>query len=128
MEARVQRRCAEMPGGSGARAGGGLNWLGSMDDLFTRVRDAGQWDAFSLWFQSIFKSSSGVVETGGENVHLGLGAGGVVLLDRFIDAGDDDGGVAGVLAGSVDGVFVPGAFGQAGFGEQGVLGLAEGGI
>ena len=35
-------------------------------------------------------------------------------VDGFVDAGDDDGGVAGVFAGRIDGVLVPGTIGQAG--------------
>ncbi len=55
-----------------------------------------------------------------------MGAGGVGGFDGFVDAGDDDGGVAGELAGGVDGVAVPGAFGQAGGVEEGLFGGAEG--
>ena len=44
----------------------------------------------------------------------------------FVDAGNDDGGVAGELAGGVDGVLVPGASGQAGGVEQGLFGGAQG--
>ena len=47
------------------------------------------------------------------------GAGVVVGVDGFVDAGDDDGGVSGELAGGVDGVLVPGAVGEAGGVEQG---------
>jgi hypothetical protein len=48
-----------------------------------------------------------------------LGAGAVGSFDSFIDAGDDNGGVAGELAGGVDGVPEPGASGETGWVEEG---------
>jgi hypothetical protein len=55
-----------------------------------------------------------------------LGAGGVGGFDAFIDARDDDGGVAGELAWCVDGVLVPGAFGQATRIQESLFGGAQG--
>ena len=55
-----------------------------------------------------------------------MGAGAVGGFDAFVDSGDDDCGVAGELAGGVDGVLEPGAAGQAGWIEQGLFGGAEG--
>ena len=68
----------------------------------------------------------GAVEGLGEHGQLLRARLAIFGVDGLIDAGNDDGGVAGVLAGSVDGVPVPGAIGQAGGGEQGGLGLAQG--
>src|SRR5258707_431634 len=68
----------------------------------------------------------GAVEGLGERGELGLGAGTVGGFDAFVDAGDDDSGVAGELAGGVDGVLEPGAPGQAGWIEEGLFGCAEG--
>src|SRR5262249_52020613 len=56
---------------------------------------------------------------------LGLSAGGVGGFDGFVDAGNDDGGVAGEFAGGVDGVLKPGTFGKAGGVEKRLLGGAE---
>jgi len=53
------------------------------------------------------------------------GAGGVCCFHGLIDSGQHNGGIAGVLAGSVDGVAIPGAVGQAGIDEQGGLCLAK---
>ena len=66
----------------------------------------------------------------------GLGTAGQLLrgkisvsgIDGLVDAGDDDGGVAGEFAGSVDGVAVPGAVGKARGREQRGFSLAEGEI
>ena len=54
-----------------------------------------------------------MVERFGEGGELGLGSGGVGSFDCLVDSGDDDGGIAGELAGGVDSVTVPGTFGQA---------------
>ena len=53
------------------------------------------------------------------------GAGLVIGVDGFVDAGDNDGGVAGELARCVNGVAIPGAIGQAGFGDERGFGLAQ---
>ena len=57
---------------------------------------------------------------------MSLGAGSVWGVDTLVDAGDDDGGVAGELARGVDGVFVPGALGKAFGVEEGFFGVAKG--
>ena len=54
-----------------------------------------------------------------------MGSWGVRGVDSLVDAGNDDGGVAGELARSIDGVFVPGAFGQAFGVEEGLFGVAQ---
>ena len=56
---------------------------------------------------------------------MGLGAVGVGAVDGFVDARDDYGGVAGELAGCVDGVPVPSAARQAGGAEKGGFGVAQ---
>jgi len=58
-----------------------------------------------------FEDGCRAIEGRGQGVELRLGAGCVFGVDAFCNAGDDDGGVAGVLAGSVDGVAIPAAFG-----------------
>ena len=58
-----------------------------------------------------FEDGGGAVEGFGEGGELRLGAGGVGGFDGLVDAGDDNGGVAGELAWGVDGVAVPGASG-----------------
>src|SRR5580658_3959708 len=50
--------------------------------------------------------------------HLLLGAACVFCVDGFVDTRDDDGRVARVFAGRVDGVFEPWATGQALLGEK----------
>src|SRR5260370_41790173 len=72
------------------------------------------------------EDGGGAVEGFGERGELGLGAGGVGGFDAFVDAGDDDGGVAGELAGGVDGVLEPGATRQAGWIEEGFFSGSEG--
>ncbi len=67
----------------------------------------------------------GAIEGLREHAKLLLGEDGVVGVDGFIDAGDDHGGVAGVLAGRIDGVLVPGAIGQPCGGEQIGFGSAQ---
>jgi hypothetical protein len=55
-----------------------------------------------------------------------LGGSGLVFgVDGFVDAGDYYGCVAGELAWGVDGVAIPGAIGQAGFGDERGFGLAQ---
>ena len=63
------------------------------------------------YFAAASRDGGGSVEGGGKYADLDLGAGCVAGVDALGDAGDDHGGVAGELAGSVDGVLVPGAFG-----------------
>jgi hypothetical protein len=60
------------------------------------------------------EGGGGAVEGLCEGGELGLGARGVGGVDALVDAGDDDGGVAGELAGGVDAVAIPGTAGQAG--------------
>src|SRR5258708_38984582 len=80
------------------------------------------------------EDGGGAVEGVGERGELGLGPGSVGGFDAFVDAGDDDGGVAGELAGGGDGVLEPGAPGQAGWvgeslfsGSQGLVKWCRGG-
>src|ERR1700744_5125400 len=81
----------------------------------------------SVWlFCRSLKNSGSVVEGFGQGSQLGLGAGGVGGFDGFIDAGDDDGGVAGELAGRVDGVAIPGSLWQASGVEEGFFRVAQG--
>ena len=49
-------------------------------------------------------------------------------IDGLVDPGNDDGGVAGELAGSVDGVAIPGTAGKSGGREQRRFSLAKGEI
>ena len=51
--------------------------------------------------------------------------GGIFGVDGLVDAGNDHGGVAGVFAGSVDGVPVPGSVGQSCGGKQRGFDLAQ---
>ncbi len=69
-----------------------------------------------------------MVEGVGQDLQLIGGAGGVFGIDGFIDAGDDDGGVARILPGSVDGVLVPGAIGKTVRVEQVFFDIAQGAI
>ena len=57
------------------------------------------------------EDGGGAVEGFGEGGELGLRAPGIGDVDGLVDAGDDDGGVAGELAWGVDGVLEPRAFG-----------------
>ena len=50
----------------------------------------------------LFQDACGAVEGLGENLQLLCGEARVFGVDGLIDAGNDDGGVAGVLAGSVN--------------------------
>ena len=79
-----------------------------------------------VYFAADSRMAAERLRAAARSVELGLGAGGVGGVDGFVDAGDDDGGVAGELAGSVDGVAVPGAFGEAFGVEEGGLGVAQG--
>src|SRR5260370_31019111 len=72
------------------------------------------------------EDGGGAVEGFGEAGKLGLGAGGVRGVDGLVDAGDDYGGVAGELAGGVDGVLEPGTPGEAFGVEQSLFGRAQG--
>ena len=67
-----------------------------------------------------------MVEGVGQNLQLIGSAGGVFGINGFIDAGNDDGGVAGVLPRSVDGVLEPGAIWKAVRVEQIFLRIAQG--
>jgi hypothetical protein len=71
-----------------------------------------------LLFGDGVEGGGGFVDGSGEDGHLLLGSGAVFGVDGFVDSGDDDGCVAGIFAGGVDGVFEPGAVGEAGFGEE----------
>ncbi len=59
-----------------------------------------------------FEDSGGAVEGLRELGKLCVGASGVRLADGLVDSWNDDGSIAGVFAGSVDGVLVPGAMGK----------------
>ena len=52
-----------------------------------------------------------MIEGLGQDNELLCGKDGIFGFQGFIDAGDDDGGIAGVFARGIDGVFVPGAVG-----------------
>ena len=68
----------------------------------------------------------GAAEGLGQDGQLLGGALGVFGINCLVDAGNDYGGVAGELAGSVNGVTIPRAIGQTGIREQGGFCLAEG--
>ena len=63
------------------------------------------------------EGAGGAVQGLGEDDQLGGGEVGIVGVDGLVYAGNDDGRVAGELAGSVDGVPVPRAIGEAGVGR-----------
>src|ERR1035441_930238 len=69
-----------------------------------------------------------MIEDLSQDGQLLRGNGGVASVDGLVDAGDDDGGVAGELAGRVDGVSIPWTAGKAGGREQRCFRLAEGEI
>ena len=72
------------------------------------------------------QSLRGAVERERQDRQLLSGAGLVFGIDSLIDSWDNYGSVAGELAGSVDGVPVPWAIGQACCGDESGLSLAEG--
>jgi hypothetical protein len=72
-----------------------------------------------------FEGLGCLVQSFGQDDQLLRCQGGIFCVQSFVDAGNDDGGVAREFAGSVDRVLVPGAIGKTGIGNEGGLGGAE---